>query len=192
MLIHIGQSEVAQKVHNAWLRTLEDGIHTYDIFQEGVSTRKVGTKEFAEEVIARLGQSPVKLKEVLYEKARKSIQVTLRPTPSVERLTIGVDIFLYCEDRNANIMGNALKDIKVGELKLSMITNRGVKVYPDGLPETFCTDHWRCRFKSEQPVTFKDILELQQKIAAKGYEIIKTENLCTFDGVPGFSAGQGA
>ena len=27
-----------------------------------------------------------------------------------------------------------------------MITNRGVKVYPDGMPETFCTDHWRCRF----------------------------------------------
>ena len=45
-------------MHNAWLRTIEDGIHTYDIFTEGVSTRKSGTKEFAAAVIARLGQKP--------------------------------------------------------------------------------------------------------------------------------------
>jgi isocitrate dehydrogenase len=29
-----------EKVQNAWLKTLEDGIHTYDIFKEGVSKRK--------------------------------------------------------------------------------------------------------------------------------------------------------
>ena len=28
-----------------------------------------------------------------------------------------------------------------------MITNRGIKVWPEGFEETFCTDHWRCRFK---------------------------------------------
>src|SRR2546426_2193576 len=32
MLVHIGQTEVAEKVHNAWLRTIEDGIHTYDVY----------------------------------------------------------------------------------------------------------------------------------------------------------------
>ena len=32
MLNHIGQNEVASKVQNAWLKTLEDGIHTYDIY----------------------------------------------------------------------------------------------------------------------------------------------------------------
>ena len=32
MLIHIGQNDVAELVHNAWLRTIEDGVHTYDIF----------------------------------------------------------------------------------------------------------------------------------------------------------------
>src|SRR6476661_863807 len=41
MLVHIDQPDVATLVHNAWLRTIEDGIHTYDIFTEGVSTRKV-------------------------------------------------------------------------------------------------------------------------------------------------------
>ena len=32
-----------------------------------------------------------------------------------------------------------------------MITNRGTKVWPDGAPETFCTDHWRCRFTADRP-----------------------------------------
>src|SRR4030081_2005725 len=62
MLVHIQQPEVATRVHNAWLRTIEDGIHTYDIFVEGVSKQKVGTKEFADAVVARLGQQPRVLK----------------------------------------------------------------------------------------------------------------------------------
>ena len=40
MLAHIGQADIAARVHNAWLKTLEDGVHTYDIFQEGVSKRR--------------------------------------------------------------------------------------------------------------------------------------------------------
>jgi len=43
MLNHIGQSDIAEKVHNAWLRTMEDGVHTYDIYKEGTSKEKVGT-----------------------------------------------------------------------------------------------------------------------------------------------------
>src|SRR2546429_145913 len=66
MLVHIDQPDVATRVHNAWLRTLEDGIHTYDIFTEGVSKQKVGTREFAEAVVARLGQEPEMLKPIHY------------------------------------------------------------------------------------------------------------------------------
>ena len=71
MLVHIDQPEVAERVHNAWLRTIEDGIHTYDIFTEGVSTQKVGTKEFAAAVIERLGQKPNTLKPVTYKRGRR-------------------------------------------------------------------------------------------------------------------------
>ena len=34
MLVHIGQAEVAEKIHNAWLKTLEDGFHTAEIASE--------------------------------------------------------------------------------------------------------------------------------------------------------------
>src|SRR4030081_2976604 len=67
MLVHINQPEAAARVHNAWLRTIEDGVHTYDIFTEGISTVKVGTKEFAAAVIERMGQKPNRLKPVTYK-----------------------------------------------------------------------------------------------------------------------------
>src|SRR5437667_7741279 len=67
MLVHIGETKAAERVHNAWLRTLEDGIHTYDVYNEGVSKQKVGTREFAEAVVARLGQEPQILKAARYK-----------------------------------------------------------------------------------------------------------------------------
>src|SRR5687767_3974440 len=67
MLVHIGQTDVAERVHNAWLRTIEDGIHTYDIYDEGKSKQKVGTKEFAEAVAQRMGQEPRTLKTAKYK-----------------------------------------------------------------------------------------------------------------------------
>ena len=195
MLVHIGQNEVAERVHNAWLKTLEDGVHTYDIYDAGVSTEKVGTREFAQAVIARLGQNPQKLTPVSYAQTENvAFDVAPRPQQPVKIETVGVDIFLRCHDRDPNKLGEALKDYKAGNMALTMITNRGVKVWPDGFAETFCTDHWRCRFKSSemQPSAYQDIISLQQRITSAGYAIIKTENLCTFDGQPVFSAGQGA
>jgi isocitrate dehydrogenase len=54
-------------------------------------------------------------------------------------------------------------------LKLGLITNRGVKVYPEGVPETFRTDHWRCRFKSNvRELPYASVLELMQRISASG------------------------
>src|SRR2546425_8256413 len=66
MLVHIDLPEVAERVHNSWLRTLEEGVHTYDIFTEGISKEKVGTKEFADAVIARMGKTPQTLKAAKY------------------------------------------------------------------------------------------------------------------------------
>jgi|CXWL01.1.fsa_nt_gi isocitrate/isopropylmalate dehydrogenase len=56
MLEHIGQQDVASLIKDAWLRTLDDGIHTADIYRRNRSNIKVGTKEFTESIIERLGQ----------------------------------------------------------------------------------------------------------------------------------------
>ena len=64
MLNHIGQTDVAASVQNAWLRTIEEGKHTGDIYKEGVSKVKLSTTEFADAVIANLGKKPEKFTTV--------------------------------------------------------------------------------------------------------------------------------
>ena len=80
-----------------------------------------------------------------------------------------------------------------GMWTLSMITNRGVKVYPGGLSETFCTDHWRSRWVPANGgiVDFSQVLVLLAALHRAGLDVIKTEHLYTFDGVPAYSRGQG-
>lgn len=195
MLVYIGQSEVAEKIHNAWLRTLEDGVHTYDLYKEGLSTKKVGTKEFGDAIVERLGQKPEKLPAVSYG-AAKTIQGGFTPVKPAKKDLVGVDIFLHWngEDRDPNVLGDELSKHTSGDFSLQLITNRGVKVYPNGLPETFCTDHWRCRFtspKMDQPGSYEDVLNISNSLSKAGFDIIKTENLCRFDGKISFSLGQG-
>ena len=193
MLTHIGQTEVAEKVQNAWLKTIEDGVHTYDLYNDETSTILVGTSEFAQAVIENLGQEPKKLKPVRYD---KSGAITLpnyrRRTPAVKELT-GVDLFLHWLGADANELAGKVNALGQGGIELTMITNRGIKVWPEGFNETFCTDHWRCRFKrpDEKAVTKKDIIRLQELAENLGLDVIKTENLYKFDGKDAYSLGQG-
>lgn len=194
MLIHIGQGDIAEKIQNAWLKTLEDGIHTAEIFNQTYSLRTVGTQAFADAIIERLGSSPKSLKVANFANAQKKISIKLpEPSKAMHKELIGVDIFLHHSDRDAQKLGNILKNYKAGNMELTLITNRGVKVYPDGNPATFCTDHWRCRFKSSEykPSTYQDVLNLMFKLSHNGFDVIKTENLYAFDGVPSFTLGQG-
>lgn len=193
MLAHIGQSKVGEKIQNAWLKTLEDGIHTADIYKEGLSTQKVGTKEFADALIARLGQVPSQLKAVEFAEAGSLVLPKYQRKPAKKKDLLGVDLFVHWAGEDANKIGAMLDAIALDSVKLSMITNRGIKVYPDGFPETFLTDHWRCRFKKTEGATMSnsEIIELLQKASTAGIDVIKTENLYAFDGKPAFSLGQG-
>lgn len=195
MLVHIGQTDVAERAHNAWLRTIEDGIHTYDIYDENVSKQKVGTKEFAEAVVARMGQKPNTLKAVSYQRGEAAVATSnAKDRVAAKKNLVGVDVFLDWHNGSADELGNALSKTS-GDLKLEMISNRGVKVWPEGSPETFCSDHWRCRFipAIDGPsVTHSQIVALLERVAGAGFDFIKTENLCTFDGERGYSLDQGA
>ncbi|HEX8852333.1 MAG TPA: isocitrate/isopropylmalate family dehydrogenase, partial [Pyrinomonadaceae bacterium] len=198
MLVHIGQTDVAARAHNAWLRTMEDGIHTYDIYKEGVSREKVGTREFAEAVVKRLGQQPETLKAVTYRAgdtdASFSTRMARETTPS-RKETVGVDVYLEWTGGAADDLGQSISKLGGDGLRLSSISNRGVKVWPGGHSETFCSDHWRCRFVSDtgagsSAVTHAQIAALLARFASAGLDFIKTENLCDFDGQPGYSHAQ--
>jgi len=196
MLVHLRQASTATRVHNAWLRTLEDGMHTADL--RGERTRRtVGTRDFASAVIERLGDAPRTLGRVEYRNPD-------RPAPTASprhvrrrratKATVGVDVFVHDGATTAELLGSRLTACETPALALQMITNRGVKVWPNGFPETFCTDHWRCRFVlrgDRETISHRNILALLTRITDSGLDVIKTENLCTFDGVAGYTLGQG-
>ncbi len=193
MLNHIGQSDIAEKVQNAWLTTLEEGIHTYDIYKEGVSKAKVGTNEFAEALISNLGRTPQHLTPVKYDAEYQMILPKYtRKSPALKELE-GVDLFVHWSGENPNELAEKVSKLALSDLKLSMITNRGIKVWPDGFKETFCTDHWRCRFKpvSSSSLEKEQIIEVLKNALNEGVDVIKTENLYRFDGVVAYSLGQG-
>lgn len=193
MLNHIGETAVAEKIQNAWLKTIEDGIHTYDIYKEGISKQKVGTKEFAQAIIKNLSLYPKTLKAVSYSKnAMLTLPKYKRKQPKKKEL-VGVDIFVHWNGTSAEDLATKIKKIESSELELSMITNRGIKVWPEGFSETFCTDHWRCRFKpkANNILNHKSIVELLSNAVLGNVDTIKTENLYTFDNQPAYSLGQG-
>jgi isocitrate dehydrogenase len=203
MLIHLGQAEVAERIHNAWLRTLEDGIHTADLHSD-LSRYHVKTREFTQAVIDRLGQKPQQFKAVSYV---NTPQAGISPTsvyvrqPAARKAIVGVDVFVHAADVSADYLAGRMQTLthqpRPAGFELQMITNRGVKVWPGGFPETFCTDHWRCRFMGvdeqgmPREITHTDIVNLLHNLESDQLDFIKTENLCTFDGKAGYALGQG-
>ena len=192
MLVHVGLTDVAETVHNAWLKTIEDGVHTYDIFDERVSKEKVGTREFAEAVVKRLGQRPETLKPVAYKaKSEEGAKATSSAIQSLaKKELVGVDVYLDWAKGTSDELGASVEKLSGEGLKIGAISNRGVKIWPGGNPETFLSDHWRCRFKSETEggtIKHEQITSLLSRFAAAGFDYIKTENLYNFDGKAGYS-----
>lgn len=199
MLVHINQTQTAELIHNAWLKTIEDGIHTGDIFKEGKSKQRVGTQAFAKAVIQHLGQKPQQFKPIIYQSNQLSLQDTLAnkveriDRHQVTRELVGVDVFIYwpvCGSTEA--LAELIQHHQTPELQLASITNRGTTVWPNGNAATYCSDHWLCRFVSNQKSLLpKHIIDLLAKLTEAEIEFIKIENLYNFDNEPGFSKGQG-
>lgn len=193
MLNHLGETESAEKIQNAWLKTLEDGIHTADIFKEGVSKTLANTKEFTQAVIANLGSMPGTLKGVSYKKDAVFNLPKYVKKATMNKELKGVDLFVHWNGTDANELAAMLSPLDDENIALSMITNRGIKVWPGGFEETFCTDHWRCRYKptANGKISNSDIPRLMNLAIEHGIDVIKTENLYAFDGADSFSLGQG-
>lgn len=200
MLVHIRQADIATRIHNAWLCTLEDGVFTADLAGAGRIGRPFGSMDFADAIIERLGRQPSQMKPVQYQNpaapASETAGVATKPErrPAARKALVGVDVFVHFNGHHADELAARLQASPAPGLRLQMITNRGVKVWPGGFPETFCTDHWRCRFMATAAggeVAARAIVDLLGTLTDAGIDVIKTENLCIFDGEQGFALGQG-
>ncbi|MBI4031055.1 MAG: NADP-dependent isocitrate dehydrogenase [Proteobacteria bacterium] len=196
MLVHIGQGDVAARIHNAWLKTIEDGIHTGDIFRPGASREKVGTDGFCKAVLDRLGQMPEKFRPANYNGVPPGgmKMPRLAAYRDEEKVRVGVDVSLTYDGTAEKLAEKVLPCIEEADgMELQMISNRGTVVWPNGQPDTFCADNWRLRFitKDGANVRTSQIIALLDRMNKADINFTKAQMLFTFDGKPGFSAAQG-
>ena len=190
MLGHIGQGTIAKRIQDAWLCTIEEGVHTRDIFG-AQSTRCVGTEEFASAVIERLGNTPQRLASPEIGRCVLPEQPVATQVAAPVKERRGVDIFIDWNEGKPEQLAERLLAVDAQPMKLAMITNRGTQVWPRASASTRCVDHWRCRFQSDERVDGASIARLMAAVESLGLETIKCEGLYTFDGVAGYSLGQG-
>ncbi len=190
MLAYLGEAKLATAIHEAWLYTIEAGIHTYDIYKEKNSKQLVGTQEFAEAVAKNLGKKPSQLKCPIYKSTSKIVPILKEQKATIDRKLMGVDLFVYSKEK-ATEVEKKITGIKFEPFKLQMITNRGVRIWPEGHPETFCIEQWRCRFIAKEGAKPQDIVALLDHVVKAGHDVFQTENLYTFDGVAGYTSADG-
>ncbi len=190
MLEYLDLRESASLIDNAWLKTIEDGIHTYDIFTEGMSKKKVGTAEFGKAVIERLGKKPTALKEAVIHKRFAPPIVPPFREKLIVRECVGVDLYLYAK-ATAQEMEKKLFQTDWGKFELRLISNRGATTYPNGQKETYGVDTWRVRFKMKEK---DERFQLEHTIAIlklckeHKYDVVKLDHLYNFDGSAGYSS----
>ncbi len=216
MLIHIGQNEAAEKIRNALYKTIEDGVHTPDIYNENTSKKKVGTKDFTKAVIQNLGQKPTQLPAAEFS-AKNHSNSEIQPQKSDKLSTIkifgekktlvGFDLFIDWQSDFDDLL-TLLNKMESETLEIKIITARGLVMWPhldkNMIPE-YPKGHTRIRFigkgisgKSSneiidpnKSITHKNIVEIISAFEERKIDFVKYEGLYLFDGKPGFTSGQG-
>lgn len=98
---------------------------------------KVGTAEFAAAVILNLGMKPKQLLEVDYKNGQALNLPKYKKRPAAKKELVGHDVFVHWNGTDPDILAAMLINIGTVNLTLNMITNRGIKVWPEGFKQTF-------------------------------------------------------
>lgn len=214
MLEHIGMYDHASKINNALLCTIEEGYHTKDLYVEGKSKVKLGTSEFADEIIKHFGKEPKTLSHLIKKnKSHEKVQ-TFDPkkysaflnesSREGDKKLIGVDFFIDGSFEYSEILAEKIQKLKFSELKLSSILSRGLSVWSEKKVNKnkieFC-DHWMCRFisyeisqkeKEEEinsNLNHRHISDLLAELTKSGLDVIKMEKLYYYKTSIGYERG---
>ena len=208
MLVHIGQSEVANKIRNAVYKTIEDGVHTPDIYLEGTSKKKVGTKEFTQAVIANLGQKPSQLPIANFANSTKKTEIKAEKIQVAEKKSlIGFDLFIDWQQEFDDLL-TLLKGMESELLEVKMISAKGLLLWP--LSDKHMMPNYNkgltvLRFigkgitgkssneiiDATKSITHQDLIEMLAIMNQKKIDFVKYEGLYLFDGKCGYTSGQG-
>ncbi len=210
MLVHLGQADVASKIQNALFKTIEDGLHTPDIYNEKSSKKKLGTKEFADAVIANLSGVPATLPKAEYKNVEATKTAENKSTitaANIKKSLIGFDLFIDWQDEFDALLA-AIKEMESEKFEIKMITAKGLVMWPQidkHNQPTYPKGQTILRFigkgisgknsndiiDANKTITHLELIEILNVFANKKIDFIKYEGLYLFDGKPGYSSGQG-
>ncbi|MCE3254593.1 MAG: NADP-dependent isocitrate dehydrogenase [Rickettsiaceae bacterium] len=209
MLVHVGQTDIANKIRNALLKTIEDGLHTADIYNEKTSAKKLGTKEFAEAVIANLGKEPKTLEKANFKTVEnQNSDVKTSASASIAKKSlIGFDLFIDWQDEFDALLA-MIKTMESEKFEIKMITAKGLVMWPQidkHNQPTYPKGQTILRFigkgisgknsndiiDSNKVITHQNLIEILTIFADRKVDFIKYEGLYLFDGKPGYGSGQG-
>ncbi|MCE2992929.1 MAG: NADP-dependent isocitrate dehydrogenase [Alphaproteobacteria bacterium] len=192
MLEHIGQGVVASKIKNAWLKTIEDGVHTGDIYKDGTSKRRVSTIEFADAVISNLGKEPAGF---AVSKSKDSKPLSIKVTGSqadVKKEIIGFDVFIDLNGQSLESIATKAENIHP-DLKLHLISQKGLKIWPDNTKLDFKCELVTLRYIGYQDKGIKTsmLFMVLDSLYTNGFDIAGFNSLYMYDGKSGFTLAQG-
>ncbi len=208
MLVHLGQFETANKIKNALHKTIEDGIHTADIFDESSSAKKVGTTEFTNELIKRIGEEPKTLEIANFKEAKESEQSGKGYNSShEERSLIGFDLYIEWQQELADLidllnnMGSDIFEIKAisakGLLLWPHIDKHNEPTYNKGqtvlrfIKKGICGKNSTDIINAQLEISHNDIIDVLGLCSSQNIDFTKYEGLYLFDGQPGYTPSQG-
>jgi isocitrate dehydrogenase len=192
MLDHIGQHDVAVRVRNAWLRTIEDGIRTFDMNADD-SGDEVGTAAFSGAVIDRLGQEPI-----LLASAHTRRHATLYALPDVSPATskaageprqrVGADLVVDAPGLSPDAVVSRLHACEGEQFRLTKLHSRAGS--SAGFGERAGQHGWSCRYMARLGTVLdaRAVAALEMRVAEQGLECVETRHLFSFAGAAGFSA----
>ncbi|MDR0772730.1 MAG: isocitrate dehydrogenase [Wolbachia pipientis] len=185
MLIYIGQAATAKLIYDAWLKTLEDGVHTADLYKEKKSKQKVGTKEFAEAVIDNLGKKPAELTVGSGANSKISeMQNSYEQDYKVRKL-VGSDITLAWN--KSNNFDQIVELFESSDPKIIAIYSKGLAIWPGNLESS--SDQITCRFiasNEKKTITNSDVNNLLIKLEENSFDVVRMDKLYLYDGKEGF------
>ena len=197
MLLYLKKYDKAEFIYNAFLKTLEDGVHTADIYQSSISKKKVSTVDFAKAIIDNFGQSPSQLPKLVLnirdnENGVTGASYTYKPSYPVKVL-VGVDITIGCDYVNLNLdqLIHDIQNIGHDKLEMVLVHNKGLEIWPDGsaIENLSYLDQICCRFymkNQKDRILNEHVNQLLISIDQRKIDVVKIEKLYLYDNQAGF------
>jgi len=212
MLLHLNQADIANKIRNALFKTIEDGLHTPDIYSEKTSKQRLGTEEFANAVISNLGNEPRELAKASFNNIETVSQIShnqLFESKATEvcKSFIGFDLFIDWQNEFGDLLA-IINKMESERFEIKMITAKGLvlwpqidknnqPIYPKGqtilrfIGKGITGKNSHDIIATDKMVSHQDLIAVLSMLANNKIDFIKYEGLYLFNGNPGYSSGQG-